>query len=211
MTEGALGKALGDRDGLDLQEAIIHHTGKSPGATFFRGSKPINGPWVSSNIEISNTCVMPFGHRVGDHCTFILDIPIELLVGIAPVKIICPASQWLNSRLPGCSKAYIDSLKSNITRHCLLKRLHKAHTGGYSTEEMARKMMIVDEEGKAHMRHAKKICRKIKCCCIPFLPEASIWIRHVQVYYSLLGYHKGKIKTMETYNKQQEGALSSTL
>jgi hypothetical protein len=32
VTEGALGKALGDRDGLDLQEAIIYNTGKSPGA-----------------------------------------------------------------------------------------------------------------------------------------------------------------------------------
>jgi hypothetical protein len=62
VTKGALGKALGDRDGLDLQEAIIYHTGKSPGATFFRGSKPINSIWVSNHIEISNACVMPFGY-----------------------------------------------------------------------------------------------------------------------------------------------------
>ncbi len=68
VTKGALGKALGDRDRLDLHEAIIHHMGKSPGATFFRGSKPINGLWVSGDIDISNTCVMPFGHGVGDHC-----------------------------------------------------------------------------------------------------------------------------------------------
>jgi hypothetical protein len=52
----------------------------------------------------------------------------------------------------------------------------------------------MDEEGKAYMCHAEKICKKIKCCRIPFSPEASIWIRHVQVYYSLLRYHKGKIK-----------------
>jgi hypothetical protein len=92
MTEGALGKALGVRDGLDLHEAIIHHTGKSPGATFFRGSKPIGGLWVSGNIDISNACVMPFGYGVGDHRAYILDIPIESLVGIDPVKIVQPAS-----------------------------------------------------------------------------------------------------------------------
>ncbi len=34
----------------------------------------------------------------------------------------------------------------------------------------------------------------IKCCRIPFSPEAAIWIRRVQVYYSILRYHKGKIK-----------------
>ena len=37
-------------------------------------------------------------------------------------------------------------------------------------------------------------CRKIKSCRIPFSPEASIWIRRVQVYYSLLRYHEGRLK-----------------
>ncbi len=44
------------------------------------------------------------------------------------------------------------------------------------------------------MRRAEKICRSIKCCRIPFSPEAAIWIHQVQVYYSLLRYHKEKIK-----------------
>jgi hypothetical protein len=52
VTKGVLGKALGDRDGLDLREAIIHHMGKSPGATFFRGSKSIHGLWVSGDIDM---------------------------------------------------------------------------------------------------------------------------------------------------------------
>jgi hypothetical protein len=117
--EGNLGKALADRDGLDMRETIMQHTGKNPGATFFRGSKPIDGLWISSDIDISNTCVMPFGYGVGDHHAFILDIPIKSLVGINLMKIVRPASQGLNSRLPGCSEAYIDSLERNITRHQL--------------------------------------------------------------------------------------------
>jgi hypothetical protein len=92
VTKGVLGKALGDRDRLDLHEAIIHHTGKSPGATFFKGSKPIDGLWVSGNIDISNTCAMLFRYGVGDHCAYILDIPIESLVCVNPVKIVQPAS-----------------------------------------------------------------------------------------------------------------------
>jgi hypothetical protein len=44
------------------------------------------------------------------------------------------------------------------------------------------------------MRRAGKKSRKIKCCRIPFFPEAAIWIRKVQVYYSILRYHKRKIK-----------------
>ena len=85
---GALGKALADKDGFNLREAIVQYTGKIPGATFFCGSKPIIGLWVSSNLDISNACVMPFGYGAGNHCAFILDILIKSLVGINPVKIV---------------------------------------------------------------------------------------------------------------------------
>ena len=95
----------------------MQHTGTSPGATFFRGSKPIDGLWVSNDLDISNACVMPFGYGIGNHQAFILDIPIESLVGENPVKIVHPAGRQLNSRLPGCSQAYIKSLEGNIRRH----------------------------------------------------------------------------------------------
>jgi hypothetical protein len=55
-------------------------------------------------------------------------------------------------------------------------------------------VIAIDEEGKTYMRHAEKICKKIKSCRIPFSLKASIWIRQVQVYYSLLQFHKGRIK-----------------
>ncbi len=100
----------------------------------------------------------------------------------------------MNSKLPGCSKAYNTSLEKNITKHRLLECLHKAHTGNYSEAEQVWREIIIDEEEKMYMRHAKKICRKIKSCRIAFLPEAAIWIRRVQVYKLLLRYHKGKLK-----------------
>jgi hypothetical protein len=194
VINGPLGRELADKEGLDLHEAIVQHTGASPEATFFRGSRPINGIWVSSDLEISNACVMPFGYSIGDHRAFIFDIPIKSLVGISPVKIVRPAGRRLNSRLPGCSQLHINSLEKNITRHRLLEQLLEAHTGNYSNEERARRVIMIDEEGKVYMWWAENICRKIKCCCIPFSPKAAIWICQVEVYYSLLQYHKGKIK-----------------
>jgi hypothetical protein len=87
-----MGKAFADREGLNLYEAILSHTGTSPGATFFWGSSPIDGLWVSSDLNVNNACVMPFGFGVGNHCAFILDIPLKSLVGINLVKIVRPAS-----------------------------------------------------------------------------------------------------------------------
>ncbi len=132
-------------------------------------------------------------------------VPIKSLVGVNPIKIVRLAGRLLNSRLPECSKSYTDSLKSNIIKHCLLERLHNMHTGVYSDERRARKVIIIDEEGKAYMWREEKICRKIKCCCIPFSPKAAIWIGHVQIYHSLLRYHKGRIKNCRNLKRAARG------
>ncbi len=146
--DGALGKALSNREGLNLNEVILTHTRSQTGAMFFQGSTPIDGLWAFSNLDISNACVMPFGYRVGDHRAFILDIPLVSLVGENPVKIVQPASCRLNSRLPGCGNEFARSLEPNTIQHRLLERLHNAHTGHYTPEERARKVIIIDEEGK---------------------------------------------------------------
>jgi hypothetical protein len=137
---------------------------------------------------------MLFSYGVGDHHAFILNIPVVSLVGENPVTIVRPASLWLNSRLPGCGNEYVSSLESNIIQRCSLERLHDAHMGNYTPKERARKVTIIDEEGETYLRHAEKICQNVKSCRIPFSPKDSIWIRQVQVYYSLLQYHKGRIK-----------------
>ncbi len=58
---GALGKTLANSNGLDMREAVLQHTGSHPGATFFRGSKPIDRFWVTTDLNVSNASVMPFG------------------------------------------------------------------------------------------------------------------------------------------------------
>jgi hypothetical protein len=108
--DSALGKALSDTEGLNLSEVVLKHTRSPTGTMFVWGSKPIDGLCASRNLDISNACVMPFGYGVGNHCTLILDIPLESLVGENPVKIVPPASHWLNSCLPGCGNEYVRSL-----------------------------------------------------------------------------------------------------
>jgi hypothetical protein len=58
--DGSLGRALLDPEGVGLQEAVLRHTGKRTGATFFEGSKPIDGLWVTlvlchSAMELETT------------------------------------------------------------------------------------------------------------------------------------------------------------
>ncbi len=108
--DSSLDKALSDREGLNLSKVILKHTGSQTGTRFFWGSKPINGLCASRDLDISNVCVIPFGYRIGDHCAFVLDIPLASLVGENLVKIVCPVSRRFNSWLPGCGKKYARSL-----------------------------------------------------------------------------------------------------
>jgi hypothetical protein len=70
---------------------------------------------------------MPFRYGIGDHWMFILDITLKSLVGTNPTKVVQPASRRLNSKVPCCGEAYIESLECNIVQHRLLERLNEVH------------------------------------------------------------------------------------
>jgi hypothetical protein len=60
-------KALTDINGQAINEVVDKFTHQPVGPTFFWGSKPIKGVWVSSEIIILNACIMPTGYGIGDH------------------------------------------------------------------------------------------------------------------------------------------------
>jgi hypothetical protein len=62
-----LGEALTDINGLAVKEVVGKFTCQPVGPTLFWGSKPIDGVWASSEITISNACIMPTGYGIGDH------------------------------------------------------------------------------------------------------------------------------------------------
>jgi hypothetical protein len=80
-------------------------------------------------------------------------------------------------KVPRCSEAYIKDLDNNIIWHCLIERLHEVHASNWTHKEEQRRVCRIDNNGKEYMKHAEKVCRKTKCCWIPYSPEASIWIR----------------------------------
>ena len=51
-----------------MSEVVGGFTCQKVGATYFRGSTPIDGVWVTSDVTVVGSCVMPVGYGVGDHC-----------------------------------------------------------------------------------------------------------------------------------------------
>ena len=63
----SIGKYLTMSEDLQIIEAVSNYTGKKIGATFFRGTNPIDGVWVTSDVVIIGACVMPAGYRIGHY------------------------------------------------------------------------------------------------------------------------------------------------
>jgi hypothetical protein len=80
----SIGKALTDVAGLGMREVVGDYTGTPLGATYFRGSSPIDAVWAAPDVEVVGACVMPCGFGIGDHRLFVVDIKTESVVGVKP-------------------------------------------------------------------------------------------------------------------------------
>ena len=89
----SIGKSLTESEDLLMVETVGNYTGLKIGATFFRGSKPIDGVWATSDVTVTGGCVMPAGYGVGDHRLFVVDILTSLVVGHELTKMVRAASR----------------------------------------------------------------------------------------------------------------------
>ena len=71
-----------------MQEVVGQFTQKKPGATFFRGSKPIDAIWATTDVQIMGACVLPAGYGVGYHRLFVIDLATDSVLGQFPKKIV---------------------------------------------------------------------------------------------------------------------------
>jgi hypothetical protein len=171
----ALGRELTDTEGLALREVVGSFTNKKIGPTFFRGSKPIDGVWATSDITIANVCIMPVSYGIGDPRLFVIDF------------------QRLNTRITGAAKKYNKKLEELIIRHNMIQKIGRAFTEEGTHAEVEERARKVDRELGEYMSHSENNCRTVKSGVIPFSPESAVWIERSQVYKSLLRYHNGQI------------------
>jgi hypothetical protein len=104
MCKGSIGKALTDKNSLAMKEVVREYTNKDLGATYFREGESIDGIWATSDVVISNACVMPAGYGIGDHRMFLIDIVTSSMVGVDTPRIQQAKARQLNTKLPGVAK-----------------------------------------------------------------------------------------------------------
>ena len=192
----AIERELTDMNGLALREVVGEFTNKKVGPTFFRGLKPIDGVWATSDISVANACIMPVGYGIGDHRLFVIDFCAADIIGYSQQRAVCATSRRLNTRIPGTTKKYNDTLEELIIQHNMIQKIGRAYTEGGTQAEVEMQARRVDNELGEYMTHSERNCRQIRSRVIPFLPESSIWIERTQVYRSLLRHRKGRIRNV---------------
>ena len=64
--------------------------------TWFRGSDPIDGIWMSSDLEVIGESYITYHADLGDHHPVVANITIQSLLGVN-LPEIPPQTQWLKS------------------------------------------------------------------------------------------------------------------
>ena len=169
----SIGKALTNIDGLAMIEVVGTFTSKKIGSTFFRGTKPIDGVWATSDITICNAAIMPAGYGIGDHRLFVIDFATQDLIGINPPKIVRPTSRRLNTTLPGVANRYTKKLDELILRHRLIERMGEAHEKSKSRKTFAKRITHLDRELGDYMRFAEKKMPQNQIRTDSILPRGS--------------------------------------
>ena len=188
----SIGKALTSVEGLGMKEVVGEFTGKKIGPTYFRGKKPIDGIWATTDIQVCGACIMPAGYGIGDHRLFIVDFLGSSCLGTNLKKVVRPQARRLNCKLGRAVEKYNQKLEQQILRHRMIERVGQVYTSGLVGQEAKERLDMIDAESKQYMANAEKKCRKIRSGVIPFSPDAAKWIRRLQVYKSLLGFLHGK-------------------
>ncbi len=93
ITHGCLGKALAEC-GADLSK--ISHTFWPPGRsphTYIAGTLPIDGIYVSTDIDCTDLLSLSFKESVGDHRTMILEVSTLSALGQLQGNVVRPTSR----------------------------------------------------------------------------------------------------------------------
>lgn len=91
--------------------------------TYFCGSKPINGVFAASDVELTNACAMPVEFGVSNLRLFMVNFIAVLMVGLAPPKIVWPPLCQLNMLIGVRAQKYDKHLKCNIRCCHLIKKI----------------------------------------------------------------------------------------
>ena len=219
MEKGQLQKMLKNSN-LDMRDAVKYKSNMPGPPTFVRGSRQIDGVWVTKELEIDAACFTPFYFGIGDHRGIIIDIPQKSLIGGENKSIGRPTARKLQCNEEKIWRNYNDRLESYVRRHRIQEKIEKANIALIDKTMLRKTMNKIDQVITEGMINAEKKCRKIKTGMVPFSPKLAQVGTKIKLWSLIVRHHKGcnintryirriekKCKLNKTLSQSLEGAL----
>ena len=129
MRNGPLQKELSTA--LDMYDAVQEVGAADPVATYQRGSRQMDGVWVTRDLQVARACFLPFHLGVGDHRGILLDIRTPSLLGKPSSLIQRPAMQRLKCWIPSVKRRYRRKLVHYCVEHRIKEKI-SSHAGPWT-------------------------------------------------------------------------------
>ncbi len=139
--------------------------------TYVCGSEPINAVWYSQDLEVVLTLQLSFHEGVGDHCSVLVDITLQLAIGKQEFKVVHPHGRHLSSQNNGARTRYLRHLETQMRTYRMVKHLSACEQRIFTYPAPAdaiKDMQTLDTQMAEMQRGSKCQCRIIYSTEMPF-------------------------------------------
>ena len=186
-----------EENGLDLVEISHRAWEGSEIGTYIDGTKPIDGVWASSGLEIGGFKILSFMEGVRDHRTMIFDVESRSLLGVDEHRVVRAPCRRLNTQTSSLPR-YTSILNRLMSTHKMddrLDRLIASIKDDNPTAAQRQQMETLDRQMVELQRCAERRCRKILKPNLEFSPLIQLWHERMQAYKMLIRWKKGFSKS----------------
>lgn len=171
---------------LNLIEINIHRHGNDAPATYNRGSKPIDGIFVSTTLIHSRCGYLAHGDTPTgcDHRALYIDLYTSAAFGNS-IPTHKPSIRRMKCNDPRVVKRFNDVYSKFLSDHNLYDRsatLQEQAQHGPFTPAMAQEWEAIDSLRMEGTEKADKKCRKLKMGAVPWSPEIAKVRQKVKVW-----------------------------
>ncbi len=82
--------------------------------THFRGKDPIDGIWITPDLDVLGASYLPFHADIGDHWPVVADISLTSIIGQEMKQIVPEKSHHLNSKIGQVRDRYNQKLEAQF-------------------------------------------------------------------------------------------------
>ena len=169
---------------LGIREVLLEKYGPAPN-TFEFGSKPIDGIFMSSTLDIQQGGYLPFGEGIqSDHRALWIDLSYTNAFGHTMPPLARPQARRLTCKHPVIRDRFIAAYESFVSDHQLLEKTAAllARTTYPLSEYDQRMYEWLDQMRMEGIKYADKQSRKLRVGYVAFSPEVLRWWKTIETW-----------------------------